>query len=395
MSLASRRVLFVSGEYPPMHGGIGDYSERLVCALQQVGWDAAILTSRTAGNNPDPRVLPWIGRWDWSAAAEVARAALETEADVVHVQYQTGAFGMHPAVNLLPQLLRRAGRRVPVVTTFHDLLAPYLFPKAGPARQWANRALALGSRALIVTNELDRLALGRSPRLGRRTVLIPIGSNLPCITDADLLTGRAALGITDGERAIGFFGFLTANKGVDLLIEALEQLPGHRPRLVVVGGTLGETDVANGTYHHRIRERLEASSVPITATGYLPPDDASAALAVLDLIVLPFRHGASLRSGSLIAAVRSGAPVLTTDPSPGDSLAPLIAGESVWLVPPGDAASLARGIDLLLVDRALRERLRGAAGAATQAFSWNAIAERHADLYARVVGAHEAVSGAA
>ncbi|HET9015365.1 MAG TPA: glycosyltransferase [Thermomicrobiaceae bacterium] len=393
MTLASRRVLLVSGEYPPMHGGIGDYAERLVTALRDVGWDAAILTSRTAGNNPDPRVLPWIGRWDWSAVNEVARAALETDADVVHVQYQTGAFGMHPAINLLPQLLRRAGRRVPVVTTFHDLLPPYLFPKAGPARRWVNRALALGSRALVVTNELDRQALARSPRLARRTVLIPIGSNLPSITDADLATGRAALSIADGERAIGFFGFLTEDKGVDLLIEALEQLPGHRPRLVVVGGTLGETDIANGAYHHRMRQRLETSSVPVTATGYLPPDAASAALAVLDLIVLPFRHGASLRSGTLIAAVRSGAPVLTTDPSPGDSLAPLVAGDSLWLVPPGDAASLARGIDLLLSDPALRDRLRGAARAATEAFSWDAIAARHADLYAQVLGVREAVSG--
>ncbi|MBK9234160.1 MAG: hypothetical protein IPO15_25800 [Anaerolineae bacterium] len=67
---------------------------------------------------------------------------------VVLIQYQTAAFGLHPAVNLLPGWLRlRLGRRRPrLITTFHDLKFPYLFPKAGPLRLaavrcWRSRAM--------------------------------------------------------------------------------------------------------------------------------------------------------------------------------------------------------------------------------------------------------------
>ena len=47
----------------------------------------------------------------------------------MNIQYQTAAYGMSPFIHFLPDALRP----IPVVTTFHDLRFPYLFPKAGRA----------------------------------------------------------------------------------------------------------------------------------------------------------------------------------------------------------------------------------------------------------------------
>lgn len=386
MSGGGGRVLFVTGEYPPMRGGIGDYTARLVAALAETGWQASVLTAKAAGTRDDPRLLPWVGRWDWTAGRTVRRAVEETGADLVHIQYQTGAFAMHPVVNLLPAMLRGVRPRVPVVVTFHDLRTPYLFPKAGPVRRWANRMLAIGAEGIVVTNAHDRARLARWPRVAARTVTIPIGSNLPDPGAVDPGPTRDRLGIAEGETAVGFFGFLTRDKGVDLLLDALERLREHRVRLVIVGGGLGDTDAANAAYHRSLRERLARSRVPSTVTGHLAPVDAAESLAALDLIALPFRQGASLRNGTLIAAVRSGTPVVTTDPAPDDSLDPLVGGESVWLVPPGDVDALARAISLLLGDASLRARLRDAARGAAAAFDWSHIAEHHAALYDCVLG---------
>ena len=66
--------------------------------------------------------------------------------DVVHIQYQSAAYGCIGAVNFLPWRLRLA-RPGPALTTFHDLRLPYLFPKAGPLRWQAVLALARGSDA--------------------------------------------------------------------------------------------------------------------------------------------------------------------------------------------------------------------------------------------------------
>lgn len=383
----SGRILFLSGEYPPMRGGVGDYTAHLVAGVAAAGWESAVLTSRRAGGTDDPRVLARIDRWDWTLAQRVRQAITEVGADLVHIQYQTGAFAMHPAVNLLPRRLRRGATRCPVLTTFHDLLDPYLFPKAGPARRWVTRALARGSTAVVATNELDRGELVVLRGNEREPVLIPIGSNLPVADGHDPAEVRSALGLEEGECAVGFFGFLTQDKGVDLLLDALESLPGgRRVRLILVGGTLAETDLANAAYLRDLRGRIAATSVPVTSTGYLAPEEVARTLAALDLIVLPFRRGASLRNGTLVAAARSGTAVLTTDPQEHDSLAPLAGGESLWLVPPGDAEALRHGINVLLGDPGLRRRLATAAQAAARVFDWEAIVDRHIALYECLLG---------
>lgn len=359
-----------------MRGGIGDYTARLVRALERIDWKPFVLTSAAAGPTEDQRVLARIRRWDWSAATVIQGAIDETGADIVHIEYQTGAFALHPAVNFLPRRLRSSG--LPVVTTFHDLLVPYLFPKAGPLRRWANRMLATGSTAVIATNERDRRQLAGLRAMASRTVLIPIGSNLPPVPVAE----RAP---REEPSTIGFFGFLTEEKGVDLLIEALERQAEPRPRLVIIGGGLGDSDMANRAYLDRLRERLDGADLQISETGHLSPMDAGKALTGLDLVVLPFRGGASLRSGTLIAALRTGLPVLTTDPGEGDSLAPFAGGDSVWLVPPGNVNALAEAIGLLIETPSLRARLGERARAVSASFTWDSIAERHADLYEQLL----------
>jgi glycosyltransferase involved in cell wall biosynthesis len=377
------RVLFISGEYPPMRGGIGDYTEQLVDALAETGWDARVLVDKSAGGNPDPRVLARIPRWDWSLTRRVQQTLRGIEADVIHIQYQTGAFGMHPAVNLLPRRLERRYRR-PIVTTFHDLLPPYLFPKAGRLRSQATRLLALGSDAVIVTNVEDRAALGRLARLAGRVEIIPIGSNLPPADPELVAAARAHLELGPDELAIGFFGFLTAEKGLDLLLEALQRLGDPRLRLVIVGGGLAETDLANATYFSRLQAALAQPSVPVTRTGHLPAAEASAVLSATDLIVLPFRSGASLRRGTLIAALLSGVPVLTTDPGVENVLEPFVGGESLWLVPSSDVDALAAGIATLLANPALRRALAVKARAEAEPFEWRSIAGRHVEIYERL-----------
>ena len=62
---------------------------------------------------------------------------------------------MHPAINFLPRRLRKKNPHLRWVTTFHDLLPPYLFPKAGPLRERVTRILANNSDVSIATNERD------------------------------------------------------------------------------------------------------------------------------------------------------------------------------------------------------------------------------------------------
>ncbi len=378
-----------------MHGGIGDYTARLVDALADNGWDARVLTSSSVQSD-DQRVLARIPRWNWEIQRQVQVAVDESRSTVIHVQYQTGAFGMHPAINFLPRRFNGIHTRIPFVTTFHDLLPPYLFPKAGPIRSWVTRSLAGSSDAIIVTNARDLECLAIQRRLRRKVTMIPIGSNLSDIADIDSEVVRGKIGLTDPhEFAIGFFGFLTEDKGVDILLSALaERTWSESTALVIIGGGLAATDISNRQYLEWIKRQLIECPVRMIETGFLPPADAAATLRAMDVVVLPFRHGASLRRGTLVAAIRAGATVLTTDPESDESLAPLVGGETMWLVPPGEPDALQAGLSTLLGDRLLRLRLASNARIRGAEFDWNTIAQRHISLYEDLLKRSGRVDGA-
>ncbi|NLG29523.1 MAG: glycosyltransferase, partial [Chloroflexi bacterium] len=188
------KVLLIAGEFPPMEGGVGDYTRLLGDALTAAGSadapiDVHVLTSVRATADPlapvdatgvtrHTRLESWGFVPLYGAVDQLLRAVAP---DVVHIQYQSACYGLHPAINLLPLRLRRRG--VPCVTTFHDLLTPYLFPKAGPLRWRSVREMARASAAVIVTNVADELRLLQEGGVAR-LVRIPIGSNVPRVLPA-------------------------------------------------------------------------------------------------------------------------------------------------------------------------------------------------------------------
>lgn len=352
------KVLFVSGEYPPLPGGVGDYTANLRLALAAMGARSVVLTTRDAAGE-DVRT---VRRWGWSSIGRVLQTARQEHVDVVHIQYQAGAFGMHPALNLLPSLV---SRRLPVVTTFHDLRVPYLFPKAGRLRKSAIVRMARGADAVIVTNPADARALGNE-RISVEQ--IPIGPNLPP-------PGPVGEPARD---TVAFFGFPARSKGIAELLHALGALPPPRPTLLLVGAE-GQPGPANDIMAAAEIDELAAQvGVIVRRTGFVPPQDASGSLARAGAIVLPFQAGASLRSGSLLAALQSGRPVVTTAPRHTSDMGRLASMQQLLLIPAGDPEKLVSAISRALV-------WAGASQPLPPAFRWQAIATAHDALYQRLL----------
>ncbi len=390
------RILFVTGEFPPMQGGVGDCTHELARALAACGVEAHVLTNAAASPSTCSgaiRVHPLVRRWDWGAIPTIGAIIRDTRPDIVHIQYQTAAFGMNPAVNLAPRLLRRT----PFVTTFHDIKVPYLFPKAGPARQWITAELARASAAVVATNSEDYRALAQ--QVDGRASLIPIGSNIAPAPPAgyEREAWRSRLGVQPGSLLLSYFGFLNDSKGGETLVRALELLP--EARLLMIGGRVGASDPTNAAYLGRVQELVAELGLDarVIWTDFAPPQEVSANLLASDICVLPYRDGASFRRGSFMAALAHGLPIVTTmlpaGPGPktrtekggADSLPELVDGANVLLVPPDDSAALASAIARLRADVSLQARLKqGALGLASH-FTWDKIAARHLHLYQRLL----------
>jgi glycosyltransferase involved in cell wall biosynthesis len=400
------RVLFITGEYPAMQGGVGDYTRELGRALGESGVDVHVLTSTHAGEDYlrlsgayEPTVYPLITS-GWRLWGQVMQTLEELKPDVVHVQYQAAAYRMHPAVNYLPWRLRLQRRRPCFCTTFHDLKVPYLFPKAGPLRWQTILALARGSDAVVATNPIDWAkiaATGMSERLHP----IPIGSNIDCRPPAayDRAKQRARWDVGPRDWLLAYFGFLNANKGGETLVRCLAALvrAGHPAHLLMVGGQTGASDPTNVAYLARVKQLISDLDLSqrVAWTGFTDSAEVTANLLAADCAVLPYREGASLRHGSLMAALAHGLPIITTfapessmtEPLAHNSAFPTLSdGESALLVPADDLAATAAAVVRALTEAGLARRLSEGARALSHHFAWNAIARHHREMYHQVTG---------
>jgi len=310
------------------------------------------------------------------------------ESDVLHIQYQTAAYAMHPAINFLPLRLRLSRQRPRVLITFHDLRVPYLFPKAGVVRRWITRLPARWSDAVIATNSEDYEQLTRV-HLPNTLRLIPIGSNIHPQPPPgyDRAAWRRHLGVLEDEVLLCYFGFLNESKGGVTLLRSLAELVrrGCRAKLLMIGGQVGDSDPTNVAYFESIKTL--GSELGLTElilwTGYTPPDQASANFLAADICILPYRDGVSYRRGSFMAALAHGLPIISTQPkTPNPTLAD---GENILLVPADQPLATADAVEKLVSMPVLRTRLACGALVLAKDFTWDRIAAQTAQLYSELL----------
>ena len=133
------RVGLVTGEYPPLQGGVGDFTHQLALSLASAGAEVHVITTTRAAqvSAAGVTVHPVVAGWSLAALFRVRALARQLNLDLLNVQYQAAAFGLSAPIHVLPDV---AG--VKTVVTFHDLRIPYLFPKAGQLRPAAVTHLA-------------------------------------------------------------------------------------------------------------------------------------------------------------------------------------------------------------------------------------------------------------
>lgn len=212
-------------------------------------------------------------------------------------------------------------------------------------------------------------------------VTIPNGVDLDRWRPADRSAARRRLGIDADAFLLVFVGRVAPVKGVDVLVEAVRQLATRQPRLRVLA--LGSL---SGTYNGRAERSPYAEEVvsaadglPIAFLGCL--DNRSArfrqCLAAADAAVIPSRF----EPFGLVAieCLAMGLPVIASDTG---GLREIVTPDVGCLVRSGDAAALARAIDVLGRDPRARARMRARGRArVADAYTWERAAAAHLALF--------------
>lgn len=288
------------------------------------------------------------------------------EADVAHVQYEHGFFlaGGRPAESFAAF----AGAiRVPTVLTLH--CAPLDDARWRPMLDDATLAWVVHTRALARTLEAGGAR-------GHVTTLLHPVPPPPLASLAGVARFRAAHHI-EGRRVLTIFGFTKAHKGYDVALGALRHLSADT-LLLIAGGPQDERDRATLAELLGAADRLGLGA-RVRVTGFVPPAEVGAALAASDVVLAPFRS--THASGSVATALAAERPVIAT------ALDPLVeiaerAG-CLRLFPSGDERALAREIDRVLGEPALRCALQAAARTFRERHGYDDLASRTRALYER------------
>lgn len=188
---------------------------------------------------------------------------------------------------------------------------------------------------------------------------------------------QAALGL-EGRRVIVYVGTLALhNHPVDLLLYAFARLAADMPdvALLLVGG--GEDLPA-------LQQQAAALGLGerVRFTGHLPHASTRGLLALASLSVDPVCDNEVARARSPLKIFESMAlhvPVVTG--KVGDRSAILAYGQAGVLVEPDDAAALAAGMRMLLLDERHRQAIGRAAALHVQNYSWERLAAQWVRVY--------------
>lgn len=189
------------------------------------------------------------------------------------------------------------------------------------------------------------------------------------------------------DNTVLFFGNVIREKGIDVLIEAIPMVKAEIPdvKLVVAG---------DGSLSKRSRQIIDAHPDNFEIKNhFVPNDEVGTLFSRAQLVALPYRPrgGSKGHSGSLSTAFSFGKPVVASNA--GDFPRLVDEAETGLVVPSDDPAELADAIVEVLGDDDRRRELAENSARMAERLSWDNIAERHVDLYERVVANFEGASG--
>ncbi len=242
--------------------------------------------------------------------------------------------------------LRRLARKVPLVSSVHDVV-PHQSRVPAPVERRLLQAQYDHAGMIVVHHDaVRRRLLAEFAVDPERVVMVP----LPITVESDVADPWVA---ADDPVRVLFFGTFRRNKGVEVLLDAIRALQGETDARFHFAGR-GFPDVEAAVADAAARDDRITVEV-----GYATADRKRALYAGSDLVVLPYTSFAS-QSAVLQDAYAHHVPLVVSDVGAlGETVRTDATG---WVVPPADAPALA---ETLLV--AIQDRKGRAAAAAAMA----------------------------
>lgn len=369
------RIALVSSHLP-RKCGIANFSASLSQALANVVGRNSI--SFIALNNNEhydypPQVIYQIEQdnvEDYRKAAEIINSSA---VDIVSLQHEFGLFGGHDGVQIVEflSLLQK-----PVATTLHTVLE-----RPTATQKKALIEVAAFSQALVVMNTLAISFLTETYNISRSKIhLIPHGVSDTFYLDPSYYKHQLLL----TERfVILTFGFLSPNKGIEVMLEALPSVIKKHPEVLylVLGATHPVVKKQHGENYRKsletMVEKLGIAQNVLFIDQFVDDDTLGCYLGAADLVVCPYHSEGQITSGVLSISLGKGKAIIST---PYLHAKEVLSGGTGRLVNFNDPKEMGEAVQQLLENPETRLSLANLAYLAGQQMGWRRVAGQHLEL---------------
>ncbi|HEV2717149.1 MAG TPA: glycosyltransferase family 4 protein [Terriglobales bacterium] len=398
------RIALVYSAYPPLEAwqrgdGGADYCRVLATHLAEEGHEMHVITGCAPGaaentEQPQPGLEVIVHRAirDWSPSGllngqyrRLSNALREVAPHVTLLIFPGGGLGCG---YLLPALIPSMEPGRPVVTSLFTFL-PARKPVYAPLFLAASAYLYSRSRLILFESMAQLKRMQRIfPSLAPRCEFMPTGCTMEIQEHYDagrMRERRRRVGLDPGKRYLAFLGQMRRNKHPQLFLEAAQQVRARHGDLQIlfIGGSGREA--LRSRFERRILRLIDDTGMAdaVHFTGYTDEQRFNQFLLACDMCVLPFDE--RLGRSTLFVAMSAGMPMVTIAR---DDHMFLRHRESGYLVRSFQASDLAAGMEDVLTEPGLRERLSQGALAASEQVSWKRLARRWTDLMSAAASEH-------
>ncbi len=388
------RVAFV-GNYLPRRCGIAtfatDLCESVAAAFPEVSCIALPVNDGEAEYDYPSRVSFALRENDIASYRFAAEFLNRGDVDVVCLQHEYGIFGGRAGAHVLALL---EALRVPVVTTLHTVLE-----NPDPEQRRVLEAVARLSDRLVVMSEYGASLLRSVYRVSPEKIdLIPHGiPDMPFVDsgEKDPEDSKARIGVAN-KTVLLSFGLLSADKGIETVINALPAVLVGHPDVVyiVLGATHPHVKRRDGeAYRMSLHGIAAANGVDgnvVFHDRFVDTAELIRFIAAADIYLTPYLKAEQITSGTLAYTVGAGKAVVST---PYGYAREILADGRGALVPFGDPAALAAEVVSLLDDAPRCREMRRRAYRFGRDMIWPTVARRYMESFACAARA-SAASGA-
>jgi glycosyltransferase involved in cell wall biosynthesis len=372
------RVLMISDLYPPwQRGGPEIVAYELHRALRARGLDVMLLAEAPMQSSSDGVTLT--KHYD-NIAVNVVKAFLVKhtrlrpllkEYDLIHFEVMPGFKNL-----FLPEVALKAGAKL-VATLHGSPMRDLSLKKRGAKRFFSsiNCRLALRNishidNLVVNSNFMKRIIIDD---LNRESTVIPNGVNIGRFSNN---TESVFMPPLEGEHRLLYWGRISQEKGVDMIIRSAEHVIRKSPSCHYY--IIGDGDKLEETI--RLAKDLQLSR-NVHFLGFLPHEKISRLASLSDVVIFPFvtKSGVSDNAPlTVLEAMATGRAIVTTRVG---GVSELVKDGWNGIFTSPDPIDIAEKTMMLIKDGELRRRMETNAVATAESHSWDRIAEKYIKYY--------------